>query len=160
MGPQLVSVIPTYKSMVPVIPRVIFGIPSPVHILSIPNLASICFKLPSPQLQIKKISGPEKPTGVYQILKTPNIIRYLALHIDCVLHVYLCNGLKFLEISESEYPKYHRSRNIIHEYAEIFAFSFKYKNPTQNVTYDKPNFKEGKIVYLSKIMNLKLSKSE
>ena len=41
---------------------------------------------------------PEKPTGVHQILKTPNIIRYLARCIDCVLHVYLFNGLKFLEI--------------------------------------------------------------
>ena len=65
-----------------------------------------------------------KPTGVHQILKTQNIIRYIALYIDCVLHVYLCNGLsKFLEISESEYAKYHRSRNIIHESAKIFAFS-------------------------------------
>ena len=54
---------------------------------------------------------PEKPNGVHQI--KPNIIiRYLALHIDCVLYVYLCNGLKFLEISESEYAK---SKNIIHE---------------------------------------------
>ena len=54
-----------------------------------------CFKIPSPQLQIRKIPDPEKPTGVHQILKTPKIIRYPAFHIDCVLHVYLCNGLKF-----------------------------------------------------------------
>ena len=27
------------------------------------------------------------------------IICYLALYIDCVLHVYLCNRLKFLEIA-------------------------------------------------------------
>ena len=34
---------------------------------------------------------------------------------------------------------------IIHESGKIFDFSFMYKNPTQNVTYDKPNFKDRKI---------------
>ena len=57
-----------------------------------------CFKITNPELQVRKIPDPKKPTGVHQILKTPNIIRYLARCIDCVLHVYLFNGLKFLEI--------------------------------------------------------------
>ena len=84
-----------------------------------------CFNIPNPELQVRKIPDPEKPTGVHQILKTPNIICYLALYIDIdsVLHVYICNRLQFLEISGSEYSKYHRSRNIIHESAKIFAFS-------------------------------------
>jgi len=61
------------------------------------------------------------------------------------MYIFVTASNLFLEISESEYAKYHRSGNIIHKSAKIFAFSFKYKNPTQNVTYDKPNFKERKI---------------
>ena len=67
--------------------------------------------IPNPEIQWRENQDPEKPNGVYQI--KPNIIiLYLALHIDCVLYVYLCNGFKFLEISESEYAK---SKNIIQE---------------------------------------------
>ena len=46
---------------------------------------------------------------------------------------------------------------IIHESGKIFAFSFMYKNPTQNVTYDKPNFKDRKIFLKD---NESVSKSE
>ena len=126
VGLQLVSVIPTYKLLDPVIPRAEGYFWHPIFRAYFQSRISprFCFNIPNPDLQVRKIPDPEKPTGVHQILKTQNIIRYLALHIDCVLHVYLCNGLsKFLEISESEYAKYHRSRNIIHESAKIFAFS-------------------------------------
>ena len=99
VGLQLVSVIPTYKPMDPVISRVIFGIPSPGHTFNPEPRADFAFKIPSPQLQIRKIPDPEKPTGVYQILKTPNMHNSLpSTHIDCLLHVYLCNGLNILEI--------------------------------------------------------------
>ena len=47
-------------------------------------LPQFCFKIPSPELQTREIQDPEKPVGDHQI--KPNIIRYLALHIDCVLH--------------------------------------------------------------------------
>ena len=83
---------------------------------------SLHFVLTS-RIQVRKIPDPEKPTGVHQILKTINIICYLALYIDCFLYVYLCNRLQFLEISGSEHSKYHRSKKIIHESAKIFAFS-------------------------------------
>ena len=73
------------------------------------------FNPASSELRWRENQDPEKPNGVHQI--KPNIIiRYLALHIDCLLYVYLCNGLKLLEISESEYAKYRtRSTNIIRE---------------------------------------------
>ena len=65
----------------------------------------------NPEFQSRENQDLAKPNGVFQI--TPNIIiRYLALHIDCVLYVYLCHGLKLSEISESEYAK---SKNIIQE---------------------------------------------
>ena len=90
MGPQLVLVIPTYKAMDPV------GNPDGYfwHLISRIYFQSrisprFCFKIPNPELQVRNIPNPEKPTGVHQILKTPNIIRYLALRIDCVLLVYL-----------------------------------------------------------------------
>ena len=60
---------------------------------------------------MKENQDPEKPNGVHQI-KPSIIIRYLAFHGDCVFYVYLCNGIKCLEISESEYAK---SKNIIQE---------------------------------------------
>ena len=69
-----------------------------------------CFKIPSPDLQRTGKSRIMKSRHliwwVHQIKR--NIICYLVLSIDCVLHVYLCNRLKFLEISDSEYPQHHR----------------------------------------------------
>ena len=144
-------VIPTYKpTRGSRNPEVYFGIPC----ISRSSRLSHCFKMPSPELQIREIPHPEKPNGVHQI--KPDIIRYLGPHIDCVLHLWNSPTF-FLEISESEYPKYHRSRNIIHESAKIFALS-SIKTQHKLGLMISQTFRREK--YFSKIMNLKLSKSK
>ena len=85
-------VIPTYKPTDPVIPRFIFGIPSPARAdtFNPESRRDFAFKIPNPELQWMENQDPKKPNGVHHI-KQNIIIRYLlALHIDCVLYVYLC----------------------------------------------------------------------
>ena len=90
---------------------------------------------------------PKKPNGVHHI--KPNIIiRYLlALHIDCVLYVYLCiRASNFWKLAN---PNTQNPRTLFMNKIMIRQnlCVLKYKNPSQTVTYiyDKPNFKERKI---------------
>ena len=94
-------------------PKVNFGIPSPAraHTFNPESRRDFALKSRIPSFNEGKTRIPKSLMGSIK-LNQNIIIRYLALHIDCVLYVYLCNGLKFLEISESEYTK---SKNIIHE---------------------------------------------
>ena len=113
-----------------------------------------CFKILNPELQWRENQDPEKPNGVHQT--KPNIIiRCLAFHTDCVFYVYLCNGIKFLEISESEYAK---SKDIIHSDKIFELSSIKTHHKLWLIFMINQTLRKGK--YFSKIMNLKISKSE
>ena len=105
MGPQLVPVIPTYT----VIPRVIFGIPSPAHTFNPESRPNFALKSRVPSFKERKSRNQIK-RQTYSLPST---------HIDCVLHVYLCNGLNFLEIklANPNTQNITDSRNIIHESA-------------------------------------------
>ena len=128
---------------------------SPSHfprILLILNLAPILLKIPSPELQLGK-------SRILESLMESNKLTPNRSHIDALhIYIYLCNGLKVLEISESEYPKYHRSRNIIHESAKIFAFSSIKTQHKLWLVFMIRQLRKGK--YFSKIMNVRLGKSE
>ena len=114
------------------------------RILSIPNLAAVCFKIPNPEFQWRENQDPEKPNGFHQI--KPNIIiRYLALHSVSFMYIFV-TASNFWELAT---PNTQNPRTLFMNKIMIWQnlCVLIYKNPSQTMTYiyDKPNFKKRKI---------------
>ena len=127
------------------------------RILSIPNLAAVCFKIPNPEFQWRENQDPEKPNGFHQI--KPNIIiRYLALHSVSFMYIFVsASNFWKLATPNTQNPRTLFMNKIM--IWQIFAFSsIKTHHKLWLIFMISQTLRKGK--YFSKIMNLKLSKSE
>ena len=140
-------VIPTYKPTDPVIPRSILGIPSPAraHTFNPESRRDFALKSWIPSFNEGKTRILKSLMESIKLNQTSLFVAWL-FHTDCVLYVYLCNGIKFLELAN---PNTQNLRTLFMNKIMIRQnlWTVKYKNPSQTMTYiyDKPNFKERKI---------------